>query len=72
MQRVRGKSQGVHSGNIGYDTEGSVEIIVEEAGKRVDWAGNTSRAEGSIVTGVQTMMKMNTFSVWTVMKHESC
>lgn len=49
-----------------------MEIIVEEAGKWVHWAGNTGRAEGSIVTGVQTMMMMNTFSVWAVMKRESC
>lgn len=49
-----------------------MEIIVEEADKWVDWAGNTGRAEGSIVTGVQTMTMMNTFSVWTVMKHECC
>lgn len=57
---------------MGCHTEGSTEIIVEEAEKWVDWSGNTGRAEGDIVTGVQTMMMMNVFSVWTVMKHESC
>lgn len=49
-----------------------MEIIVEETEKWVDWSGNTGRAEGDIVTGVQTMMMINVFSVWTVMKHESC
>jgi len=48
-----------------------MEVIVEEADKWVDWAGNTGRAEGGSMTGVQMMM-VNKFSVWTVMKPESC
>lgn len=40
-----GKSQGVHTRNMGCDAKGSMEIV-GEADPRVDRAGNTGRAEG--------------------------
>lgn len=40
-----GKSQGVHTRNVGCDAKGSMEIV-GEADTWVDRAGNTGRAEG--------------------------